>query len=100
MNFEGENFHELVKIRFSQRKLSRIAHFCSTKEHHTPKFHGENFHDSHKVAKFAKVFSLESFLLYGTVVHMYMYMCMHIVAKGDTRTCGKGHCLSEGPRHL
>ena len=43
--FEGENFHELVKNRFSRRKLSRIARFYRAKGHHAPKFCGENFHE-------------------------------------------------------
>ena len=41
--FEGENFHKLVKNRFSRRKLSRIARFCQAKGPHGPKFRGENF---------------------------------------------------------
>ena len=53
-----------MKIEFSQRKLSRIAH---AKGCHAPKFHGENFSEySYKTVKFTKVFSLESFPLYGT----------------------------------
>ena len=36
--FEGENFHELVKIRFSRIKLSRIARFCRAKGRHAPNF--------------------------------------------------------------
>ena len=63
--FEGENFDELVKIRFSRRKLSRIARFCRAKGRHAPNFAEKTFAYSHKTAKFAKVFSLESFLLYG-----------------------------------
>ena len=45
------------KIQFSQRKLSQITHFCCTKEPHSHK-------NSHKTTKFAKVFFLESFVLY------------------------------------
>ena len=52
--------------RFSRRKLSWIARLCRTKGRHALKFRGENFRaNSHKTAKFAKVFSLESFPLYG-----------------------------------
>ena len=60
--FEGENFHELVKKR---RKLSQIVRLCCAEGCHTPKFHGKTFANNHKTAKFAKVFSIESFPLYG-----------------------------------
>ena len=52
---------------FRGRKLSRIARFCCAKGRHTPNFTEKTFAYSHKTAKFAKVFSLESFPLYGTV---------------------------------
>ena len=61
--FEGENFRGLVKIQFSWRKLSRIAHLYCAKRCHTPHFC--TFVNSHKTAKFAKVFFLKSFPLYG-----------------------------------
>ena len=61
----AENFRELVKIRFSRRKLSRIAHFSSAKGRYAPNFAEKTFAYSRKTAKFAKVFSLESFPLYG-----------------------------------
>ena len=69
-NFRGRNFRELVKIRFSGRKLSRIAHFCSGKGCHGPNFVEKTFAYSHKTVKFAKVFSLESFPLYGMCMSM------------------------------
>ena len=47
--FMGENFCGLLTD--------------ATKRWHTPKFLGEKFRD--KTAKFVKVFSLKSFLLYG-----------------------------------
>ena len=34
--FKGENFRELVKIQFSQRKLLQIARFCCAKGYHAP----------------------------------------------------------------
>ena len=37
-----------------------------------PKFRGENFAYSYKTAKFAKVFSLESFSLYGMIWKMWI----------------------------
>ena len=48
-----------------------------------PKFHGElnkTFAGGSKTAKFVKVFSLESFPLYGTlllVLHIDVISCMH-----------------------
>ena len=62
---KGENFHKLVKRRFSQRKLSWIAHFDCAKGRHAPKLRRENFRE---FVKFAKVFSLKSFPLYSTEV--------------------------------
>ena len=47
---------------------SRIAHFCSAKGRHTPNFEEKTFVYSHKITKFAKVFSLKSFPLYGSVI--------------------------------
>ena len=49
------------KIRFSWRKLLRIARFCFAKRCHAPNFAEKTFAYSHKTAKFVKVFSLESF---------------------------------------
>ena len=50
----------------SQRKL-----FCSLLAHQRmphPQIHGKTFANSHKIVKFTKVFSLESFPLYGTLM--------------------------------
>ena len=59
-----------MKIRFLLRKLSRIARFCSAKGHHTPNFVEKTFPYSRKTAKFTKVFSLKSFLLYSIILVM------------------------------
>ena len=64
--YTGKLSRELVKIWFSWRKLSRIARFCSTKGRHALNFAEKTFAYSHKTEKFTKVFSLESFLWYGT----------------------------------
>ena len=58
------NFHELVNNMIFAEKTSWIASFCRAKGHHVPKFRRETSVNSHKTAKFAKVFFLESFLLY------------------------------------
>ena len=51
------------------RKLSWIAPFCHVNACHIPpKFCGETFANSHKTAKFAKVFSLKSFPPYGITI--------------------------------
>ena len=52
-NFHRENFHGLL--------------VDATKRCHTPKCRGETFANSHKTSKFAEVFSLESFPLYGNI---------------------------------
>ena len=65
-NFWGRKLSQIgEKIRFSLRKLSWIAHFCRAKECHAQNFAEKTFAYSHKTTKFTKVFSLESFLLYG-----------------------------------
>ena len=46
-NFRGENFRELVKIRFSRRKLSQIARFCLAEGRHAPNFAEKTFAYSH-----------------------------------------------------
>ena len=61
-----KTFMNWWKIRFSRRKLSQIACFCSTKGATPPNFAEETFVNSHKTMKFVKVLSLESFPLYGT----------------------------------
>ena len=44
-----KTFRELVKIQFSQRKLSRIARFCRAKGCHTPNFMKKTFAYSPKL---------------------------------------------------
>ena len=60
-----KTFMNWWKIRFSQTKLLRIVRLCRAKEFHAPNFREKTFANSHKTAKFAKVFSFKSFLLYG-----------------------------------
>ena len=50
-----KTFADRWKIRFSRRKLSRIACFCHAKGHHAPKFRGET-RESPRTTKFMKVF--------------------------------------------
>ena len=60
------------KIRFSHRKLSRIAHWYMVsppKDTTPPNYAEKTFANSYKTSKFAKVFSLEIFPLY-MVWHM------------------------------
>ena len=68
--YSGKRLREKTwwKIRFSRRKISWIARFCCAKGHHNSKFRRETFANSHKTAKFAKVFYHKTFPLYG--IHM------------------------------
>ena len=50
--FVGENFR---KIRFSQRKLAWIAHWCHEKMSRPTHFVEKNFANSHKALKFVKI---------------------------------------------
>ena len=56
--FKGENFRGLVK---------NTIFLCRTKEYYAPNFTEKTFVNSHKIAKFVKVFSLKSFPLYGNL---------------------------------
>ena len=61
-------FANLWKIQFS-RKLLQIVSFCCANRCHAPKISQKiTFTISHKIAKFTKVFSLESFPLYSMLV--------------------------------
>ena len=55
------------KDDFRGKKLSWIACLCCAKEHHIPIFAEKTFANNHKAVKFANVFSLESFQLYGVL---------------------------------
>ena len=59
--FEGENFRELVKIR---ENFHRLLGYTVPKDASPPNFMKKTFVNSHKTAKFTKVFSLKSFPLY------------------------------------
>ena len=52
------------KIRLCTENFCGLLAFVAPKDAMCPKFHRENFANSHKTAKSAKVFSLESFPLY------------------------------------
>ena len=62
-----KTFANWWKIQSLHRKLLRIARFCCAKGHYAPNFVEKTFTDSHKTVKFAEVFSLKSFPLYGTL---------------------------------
>ena len=66
-NFRGRKLSRIGGNSIFAEKLLRIARFCSAKGRHAPNFAEKTFAYSHKTVKFAKVFSLESFPLYGTV---------------------------------
>ena len=61
---------EKTFINWGKIRFSRIAHFCHVKGRHTPNFAEKTFVYSHKTAKFAEVFSLKSFPLYGIMCNM------------------------------
>ena len=65
-NFRGRKLSEIgEKYKFSQRKLPWFAHFCHAKGHHATIFAEKTLANGHRTTKFTKVFSLESFPLYG-----------------------------------
>ena len=71
-NFRGRKLSWIgEKYDFSQeRTFSQIARFCQTKGCHYPNFVENFFAYCHKTAKFTKVFSLESFPLYGMLTQV------------------------------
>ena len=73
-----KTFADRWKIRFSRRKLSRIACFCHAKGHHAPKFRGENS----RIATNRKI--RESFPLYGINVTT---ACLLYVLLNSTTCC-------------
>ena len=79
-----KTFAKWWKIQFSRRKLSRIARFYHAKGRHAPNFEEKTFVYSHKTTKFAKVFSLESFPLYGntwlTLLYHVPYLFQYIIS--------------------
>ena len=64
--FQGENFRKLVKKTIFAEKTFADCLLVSCQRCHTPKFCRENFLKWPQNHKFAKVFYLESFPLYGT----------------------------------
>ena len=66
--FKGENLCELVKTRFCGR---RLLAFATPKDATTQNFVEKTFANSHKTAKFTKVFSLEVFRY--TVGNVYLH---------------------------
>ena len=65
-SFEGENFRKLVKNTIAVDKtFVNLACFCRAKDTMPTNFAEKTFANSHKTVKFTKVFSLESFSLYG-----------------------------------
>ena len=64
-NFQGIKLWQIGEKSIFAEKILRIAHFCIAKGATPPNFVEKTFTNSHRTAKFAKVFSLESFPLYG-----------------------------------
>ena len=62
-NFRGRKLSQIDN--FCEENFCGLARLCSTKGRHSPNFAEKTFTNSHKTAKFTKIFSLESFPLYG-----------------------------------
>ena len=60
-----KTFTNWREIRFSQRKTFTDCSVVPPMDATPPNFMKKTFPNSHKTSKFVKVFSLESFLLYG-----------------------------------
>ena len=67
-----KTFADRWKIRFSQRKLSQIARFCSTKGRYAPKFRGENLRESPQNREICECFLPQKFsAIYGNLNPTY-----------------------------
>ena len=67
------------KYNFRRENFRGLLAFATPKDATPPNFAEKTFADSHKSAKFAKVFSLESFPLYGSQwTYIYTQMSIHI----------------------
>ena len=77
--FEGENFDKLVKIRFAGENFHGLLAFAVPKVP-CPQILQRKLSQiySHKTVKFAKVFSLESFPLYGTCTYIDESTCTYM----------------------
>ena len=67
--FAGENFHELVESTIFTEKTFTDCSLVLPKDAMPLNFTEKTFAISHKTSKFVKVFSLESFPLYGIEGH-------------------------------
>ena len=76
--FWGENFHVLEKSTVFTEKTFTDCLLVPAQRRHL--FCRETFANSHKTMKFAKVFSLESFLLYGIPFYSFC-MCFSSYTK-------------------
>ena len=65
--FERENFHKLVKKTIFAGKIFMDCSLLLPTDAMPPNLTEKTFVNSHKTVKFAKVFLLESFPLYGMV---------------------------------
>ena len=65
-NFRGRKVSLIgEKYNFCGENLHGLLNFAMPKDATPPNFTEKTFANSHKTTKFAKVFSLESFQLYG-----------------------------------
>ena len=74
-NFRGRKIGE--KYDFHWENFHWLLTFAAPKAAILPNFTQKTFANTHKTAKFTKVFSLESFLLYGI---MWPYTCTHLLS--------------------
>ena len=78
------NWWKNQKNRFSQRKLSRIARLCRAKDATPPNFAEKTFTNSHKTAKFTKVWKFPAIqyalstktIFINTVMYCVLRVCV------------------------
>ena len=76
--YSGKFSREKCFMNYIHRKNFRELVACATKGCHTPYFVEKTFANSHKTSKFAKVFTLKRFPLYGSEC---LPSCIHLIRK-------------------
>jgi len=87
-NFRVRNFRKLVKSTIFAKKTFTNCLLLPPQN-----FMEKTFTNSHKTAKFTTVFSLESFLLYGSHINFKYTSSTCLPTCIHTKLCGKYMCI-------
>ena len=74
-SFQGRKLSQIREKYDFRGDFRGLLPFATPTDAMPPNFTEKTFANSHKTAKFAKVFSLESFPLYGISLLLHVYYC-------------------------